>query len=115
MANPHRGEVDIEIGGETWTLRLTLNAMCEIEEQTGKGLPEIVNILQHGKAGGFSGMRAIVCAAARSNLPDLTPEMIGEMIDISDMQKIGHAINQLVSRSAPDGTGDENPQAAAAD
>ncbi|MEM8572426.1 MAG: gene transfer agent family protein [Pseudomonadota bacterium] len=32
MANPYRGEVDLEVNGETRTLRLTLGALAALEE-----------------------------------------------------------------------------------
>lgn len=37
MANPHRGEIDAEIGGERMTLCLTLGALAELEARLQAG------------------------------------------------------------------------------
>ncbi|WP_404405394.1 gene transfer agent family protein [Pelagibacterium halotolerans] len=37
MANPLRGEISAEIGGETMTLCLTLGALAELEARLGAG------------------------------------------------------------------------------
>ncbi|WP_196259215.1 gene transfer agent family protein [Pelagibacterium limicola] len=37
MANPQRGEIDAEIGGETMTLCLTLGALAELEARLQAG------------------------------------------------------------------------------
>lgn len=37
MANPQRGEIDAEIGGETMTLCLTLGALAELEARLQVG------------------------------------------------------------------------------
>lgn len=36
MANRFRGEVDITLGNEVYIMRPTFQALCEIEEKTGK-------------------------------------------------------------------------------
>ncbi len=41
-ANPHRGEVTIEIAGRTRTLRPTMGAMAAIEQAFGDGLVPVV-------------------------------------------------------------------------
>lgn len=114
MTNPLRGEVEAELGGEIWRLRLTLNAMCEIEERMGKGFMEIVSDLENGRTGGFKGMRTILCAAARHHRKDVTPEQIGELIAAADMKDLGALITKLMSVGAPEPGGEENPPAAAA-
>jgi len=35
-ANPERGEVDLVVGGQTYILALTTNAICAMEKRTGK-------------------------------------------------------------------------------
>ena len=37
MANPHRGEISAQIGGETMTLCLTLGALAELEARLQTG------------------------------------------------------------------------------
>ena len=48
MANPHRGEVEIELGGETYILRPTFHALVEIEERLGEGIVALTSRLSRG-------------------------------------------------------------------
>lgn len=45
MANPLKGEVVFEAAGAVYTLRWSTNAMCELEEASGRGLNSIVREL----------------------------------------------------------------------
>ena len=42
MTNKLRGEVEIELSGEKWTLRPTFEALSNIESKLNKSIPEIV-------------------------------------------------------------------------
>lgn len=46
VANPHRGEVEFEAGGETHILRFSTNAQCALEEDFGVGLGEVLELLR---------------------------------------------------------------------
>ena len=46
MANKHRGEVDITLLGDFWTLRPTFGALAEIEDATGLGLAAVVQRIE---------------------------------------------------------------------
>lgn len=41
MANRERGEVDLTVGGKTYTLRLTVNGICELEARTKSTLGQV--------------------------------------------------------------------------
>lgn len=42
MANPERGEVAFVVDGKTYTLKPSMNAMCEVEARTGKTFAELL-------------------------------------------------------------------------
>jgi hypothetical protein len=46
MANPHMGEVAVEIGGTPYTLVFNVNAICEIEDLLGRTWIDIARELQ---------------------------------------------------------------------
>lgn len=50
MANPHRGEIEIKIGAETFNLCPTFQALCEFEEKAGITTFEAAQNLFEGKA-----------------------------------------------------------------
>ena len=57
MANAHRGEIDAELGGKTYTLCLTLGALAEIE--TAYGGEDLIAIAERFEAGRISASDAI--------------------------------------------------------
>jgi hypothetical protein len=82
MANRERGEVALEVGGQQYTLVLTTNAMCELEDLLSTPdkdvtFPEVVT-----KAARLSirAMRALVWAAARERHPEMTLAQAGALI-----------------------------------
>ena len=87
MANPSRGEVDIDLGGKTYTLRPSFEAISEFEEMTGfttmRGLvlcndPQTCTLKLIVTAI-YTGMRgACDTSIEKSNLPEY-PE-IGNMV-----------------------------------
>lgn len=45
MANPERGEVELTSDGKTYTLVLSMNALCEMEKRTGKSYGELARLI----------------------------------------------------------------------
>ena len=54
MANPERGEVDLTLGGVTYLLRPSYEAMRAIERQTGKTLLQLSVSVAGGRYGGLT-------------------------------------------------------------
>lgn len=69
MANPLRGEIDIELGGETLTLRPSFDAICQVESATGKHLAELAAEMASGRVG-LRQAAVIVTACANAADPD---------------------------------------------
>lgn len=65
MANPHRGEIDAVIGGETVTLCLTLGALAELESRLQAG--DLVGLSERFASGHVSArdLTAILGAGLR--------------------------------------------------
>ena len=51
MANKQRGEVDVKLGGKTWTMRPAFQALCEIEDRTGVGITTLARRFHDGDFG----------------------------------------------------------------
>ena len=62
MANRERGEVELVVNDKPYTLRLTTNAICELQERTKLTLVELINSLQSLD---MVNMRALVGAALK--------------------------------------------------
>ena len=49
MTNPLKGEVEIELGGETYKCRLTIDALVRIEDELDKGILELASDISEAK------------------------------------------------------------------
>jgi len=60
MANRHRGEIEAELGGRTYTLCLTLGALAELESAYGdEDLIAIAERFEKGRIGATDAIRVI--------------------------------------------------------
>lgn len=50
MANAQKGEVGLEVGGQRYTLKPTFNALCDLEELTGKTFVAVAEAASRGSA-----------------------------------------------------------------
>jgi hypothetical protein len=128
MANPNKGEVDVEIKGQQYRLAFTTNSICELEDLLGRGWFDIANDLASWSppthADGsprvesadeikrrigrirFSLMRSIFWAMLRENHADVTIKKAGELMQAAgDTGGALTLINRVFERSMPDARG----------
>lgn len=84
MVNTKRGEVEIELGGKTYKVQYTFNALCDLEQAMldkngqptplGELLPEDVKMFS------FNMVRALIYSGIHKNAPRLTIDDVGEMV-----------------------------------
>ncbi|MGB0507815.1 MAG: gene transfer agent family protein [Pikeienuella sp.] len=79
MANPHRGEVDLKVDGQMYTMRLTLGAMAELE--TRLQTASIVGLAERFEAGEHSSddLIALITAGLRAGGRDVSEADVGSM------------------------------------
>jgi hypothetical protein len=58
MANPYRGEVELEVNGEFRRMRLTLGALAELEERLGS--ETLFDLISRFESGAFR-VRDLIC------------------------------------------------------
>ncbi len=79
MVNLHRGEISAEIGGETWTLCLTLGALAELEAAyDGEDLLAIVERFERGRISATDALR-VIGAGLRGGGHDITDEEVSRL------------------------------------
>lgn len=93
MANPHRGEVELKAGEKTYTLVYTINALCELEEETGKSVDLLIAEINTDKPK-LSAIRALFWAGLRTH-HKMTVEEAGEV-----MQAAGPVLAAVSSQKA---------------
>lgn len=77
-ANPHRGEVEVELGGKTVLLRPSFAALVEIERRLGLGLVPLAQRLKAMEVG--AGTVATILHACWVGAPKPEYEQVGEMV-----------------------------------
>ncbi len=79
MANPERGEVDLAAGDQVYTLALSINEICVMQNRTGKTYGELLRAMPLD----FVAFRDMVFMALqrhhKKQFPNLTS--VGDLID----------------------------------
>ena len=79
MANRHRGEIEAELGGETYTLCLTLGALAELEPAYGdQDLIAIAERFETGRIGATDAIR-VIGAGLRGGGTKITDEAVAAL------------------------------------
>lgn|GEM_PF-1442663 len=68
--------VELEIGGKERLLRFDFNAVCDVEERTGKGIGAIFSESQVG----FNTVRLLLWAGLKWKIPGLQPQQVGQWL-----------------------------------
>lgn len=105
MANPHRGQVSLKAGDTIYTLSLSANAICELEDHTGREIGDIASAL-NGSVG-MKMVRALVWAALQDHHPEIDIKGAGNVITAAGMHACMEAIGAAFQRAFPDVEGDD--------
>jgi Phage tail tube protein, GTA-gp10 len=116
MANEHRGEVDFKVGSQVYTLRLTVNALCELEGLLQMKAPDVIGkLLSSFETGAieFHILRAILWAGL-SQYHKMTLEQVGDVIDEAGLKHAVAGVGKLIIATFPSpdtakGANPENP------
>src|SRR6476659_4727160 len=97
MANAKRGEVELRLGGRSLRLRLTLNAMAEIE--TGLGADGLATRGRRLSAGGLRSIDLIrmLAAAVRAGGTARADGEIGDLVGAHDLPRVATALATLLA------------------
>lgn len=111
MANPLRGEVELDLGdGKTYTLRLGTNALIEIQTVLGGVDPSQLGPRMVDPATKGETIRAVLWGALGGSRSGLSLFDVGDLIDDYPAE-VGKAIGDVFRVSMPDAKGSGgNPQ-----
>jgi len=118
MANRHKGEVPILIGGKQLVLRFDANALVELEDQTGLTLSKLGQLASSedgiAQAFGIKFIRGALYSGLKASREGLTIDQVGDWMDLSQLSeytmKIADALN--LSLGGPDQGNVEKPDLA---
>lgn len=95
MSNLHRGEISLNLGGETYPLRLTLQSLAELEAAFGVAdLAALGERLSNGKLSAQDLVR-LAGAAIRGGGTALSDTTLAAKIDGRDMPALIAALGKL--------------------
>lgn len=83
MANPAQDSITVQVGGVAYTLRLDINAICDLEDQLSQsegGRFTFAQLLARVDAGDMRSTRLVFLAALKSHHPDATIETAGLVV-----------------------------------
>lgn len=78
----------IEIGDGIYELEYTVNAVCDLEEMTGKGLGDVLSVA------GLSSVRALLWCGLAAHTPTLTMAQAGTLLQEYMAE---HSMEELVA------------------
>lgn len=107
MPNKLRGEVALQAGEKTYTLHLSVNALCALENEVGRGANEIFVDLDKGNKVKVGTIRAIVWAALTDNHPEITLKEAGAIITEIGMADLVAKLAAAIVASYPEAKSDE--------
>lgn len=105
MSNPERGEVTLDAGGTSYRLRLTLNAMCELEDalSTPEKPVTFLEVLGRLRRSSAKDIRWIVWAALREHHPEMTLKDAGELVqEAGGLFDFAGKLQTLTASAEPD-------------
>jgi len=105
MANRERGESAFVVDGATYTLRLTTEAVAQLEDACSTPEREMFfpDILARMLRGSFKYTRLFLWAALREHHPGLTVKDVGSLIDqAGGIAELSEKIAAVVETTKPD-------------
>ena len=98
MANKQKGEVAL---GD-YTLRYSINALCELEDASGMSAIQLANTLGDEETFNTKTLRLMVWGGLTDNHEDITLKEVGEIINDTGVAVVMEAITRAFELSMPD-------------
>ena len=118
MSNPVRGQVDVDLGGETYPIRFTLNSLAEVQELFGAAdLDAAVKRLQDTFGQGVVDVRTLrsllTIAFRGGGWKGATEQEVGDLIGAEDLADVSQALSRALELGFGGGEKSRPPRAAA--
>ena len=86
------------LGNKEYELKFNMNTFCELEEVYGdinKGFEDLQNMK-------IKAIRALFYAAIKVEDESVTLKSVGDMLELSDLERLGTVINKALGESMPE-------------
>lgn len=102
MANRETGGVDFTANGKTYTLRFSTNALCELEDATGKGAIAVAEEMNSPNNVRIKTLRAMFWAGLTDCHEGITIRDAGDIMGEIGVDKAGPLIGEAFQAAFPD-------------
>lgn len=110
MAHEHTGAVTISAAGKSYTLRFSVNAICELEKQAKMTFPEIATQMADPMRVSMTLVRHLLHAGLSDHHPDITLRQAGELVPaLGGVYAALEPIGKALGLAFPDSAGRQNP------
>ena len=90
--------IKFKLGDKEHEIKLNMNTFCELEEVYGD-LNKAFDDLQSMK---LKAVRALIYAAVKVEDENITLKTVGEQLGLNDLERLGMAINEALSKAMPE-------------
>lgn len=104
MANAQKGEVSFEALGQSWTIKLGTNAMCEIEDRTGMSINKIGDKL-NGDGFTMKLMRTVFVCGMLDHHEGITDRDVGNILDDIGFEQASDVMQRAFVIATPEQKG----------
>tara|TARA_R110000751_G_scaffold306719_1_gene426008 strand:+ start:688 stop:1047 length:360 start_codon:yes stop_codon:yes gene_type:complete len=101
MTNPLKGEIEIELGGQTYKCRLTIDSLVKIEDELDKGILELATDIAQAKVR-VRTLLTVLRYALRGGGNDFDEKKIKELITKGGIISSSTVVAQLLADSLTD-------------
>ena len=101
MTNPLKGEIEIEIGGETYKCRLTIDSLVKIEDELNAGILELASDIAEAKVR----MRTLITVlryALRGGGNDFDDKKIKQILSTTGIIEASTVVANLLASTLSD-------------
>jgi len=117
MSNPLRGDVELKTPDKAYTMRMSVNAIINLEDHFEMGINDIADMLGDEKGMRIRNVRTVVWYALKDHQPEITEEEAGEAITQAGFGQTVLAIQKAMTAAFPEaaakaGAEADNPQKA---
>jgi len=107
MTNPLKGEIEIELGGQTYKCRLTIDAIVSIEQAVGSGIIKLATRMSEGDIS-ISDAISILTPALRGGGNDYTEKDVKKIIQDAGITKSIQVVANLLTQTLVAGMEEED-------
>lgn len=114
MGNKVRGAVTLEALGQTWRLKFSTNAICELEDLLDEPLQVTADKMNNPKTAKITTLRAVLWAGLIDHHDGVTIKEAGAVMDEAGAALVGEKIGEAFQIAFPQVEGKANPPKATA-